>query len=180
MTFEIIHSETLYRGPVFNVQEDSLRLPNGRISKIIIVDHRDAVTIVPLDQEGMVWFIRQYRHPVRKVLLELPAGVAEVGESPEVSAQREIREEIGMAAGKLEKIGGFYMVPGYSTEYMHIYLATELQPDPLPGDEDEFISIEKVPAKESLILAETGQLQDSKSLVALFWARTYFSNLGLI
>ena len=180
MSFEILHTKIVYRGPVFDVRQDHLRMPNGRISQVDVVDHRDAVTIIPVDQEGMVWFIRQYRHPVSRILLELPAGVAEAGESPEASAQREIREETGMAAGKLEKVGEFFLAPGYSTEYMHIYLATELHPDPLPGDENEFISIEKVSTKEALILAQTGELQDSKSLVALFWVRPYFVKLGLV
>jgi ADP-ribose pyrophosphatase len=178
--FEILHTQVLYRGPVFDVRKDDLRLPSGRIFQIDVVDHREAVTIIPIDHQGMVWFIRQYRHPVKKILLELPAGVTETGESPEVSARREIREEIGMSAGRMIGIGGFYLAPGYSTEYMHIYLATDLQPDPLPGDEDEFISIVKFSAKESLILVENGQLQDSKSLIALTWARPHFIRLGLI
>jgi ADP-ribose pyrophosphatase len=177
---KVLRTEILYRGPVFDVRKDDIKLPNGKISQINIIDHRDAVTMIPVDNLGMVWFIRQYRHPVKKVLLELPAGVTEAGESPKLGAQREIREEIGMSARKLKRIGGFYLAPGYSTEYMHVYLATDLHPDPLPGDEDEFISVVKFSVKESLSLAETGQLQDSKSLVALFWARPEFKKLGLI
>ncbi len=178
--FKILSTETLYRGPVFEVRKDRLQLPDGKVSQIDVVDHRDAITLIPIDQFGMVWFIHQYRHPVKEVLLELPAGVIEEGETPEIGAQREIREEIGMSAGKLDEIGGFYLAPGYSTEFMHIYLATDLQPDPLPGDEDEFISVEKYSAKESLALAETGQLNDAKSLVALLWARPHFMRLGLV
>jgi ADP-ribose pyrophosphatase len=180
MTFEILRKEILYRGPIFDVLKEDLQLPNGNITQIDIIDHCNAVTMIPVDQQGMVWFVRQYRYPVKKDLLELPAGVTKAGESPELGAQREIREEIGMSAGKLDRIGGFYLAPGYSTEYMHIYLATDLHPDPLPVDEDEFISVVKLSAKESLSLAETGQLQDSKSLVALFWARPQFIQMGLI
>jgi ADP-ribose pyrophosphatase len=106
--------------------------------------------------------------------------VTEEGESPKNSAQREIREEIGLAAGKLERIGGFYLAPGYSTEYMHVFLATELFPDPLQCDTDEIITVVKLSVKEALDLAETGQLQDSKSLVALFWAYPHLMKLGLV
>ncbi len=180
MTFETLHTEILYRGAVFDVRKDDLLLPNGHVSQIDVVDHHDAVTMIPVDEQGMVWFIRQYRHPAKKIMLELPAGVAEAGETPELTAQREIREEIGVSAEKLIKIGGFFLAPGYSTEYMHIYLATGLHPDPLKSDEDEFIEIEKIASYEALLLAETGQLQDSKSLVALFWARPYFEKLDLV
>jgi ADP-ribose pyrophosphatase len=102
----------------------------------------------------------------------------ELGELPEVSAQREMREEIGMGAGKLHRIGGFYLAPGYSTEYLHIFLASELYPAPLPGDQDEFLSVEKVPARLALELAESGQIQDAKSLAALFWARSHLACMG--
>ena len=178
--FEVLHTEVLYRGSIFDVRKDDIRLPNGNFSQIDIIDHRDAITIVPIDQQGMVLFTEQYRHPVKKVLLELPAGVTETGETPQLRALREIREEIGMSAGKLDRIGGFYLAPGYSTEYMHVFLATNLNPDPLPGDEDEFISVVRYSAKESISLAENGKLQDSKSLVALFWARPYLIKLGLL
>jgi len=180
MSLEIRQSRIHYQGPVFQVRKDDILLPNGRIAQIDVVDHRDSVTMIPLDQEGIIWFINQYRHPINKYLLELPAGVTEEGESPENSALREIREEIGMAAGSLEEIGGFYLAPGYSTEYMHVFLATGLYPDPLQCDTDEIIRVEKLPVKEALALAETGQLQDSKSLVALFWAYPYLKNLGLV
>jgi len=180
MTLEIKKSRVLYRGPIFKIRKDDLLLPNGRVSQIDIVDHRDSVTMIPLDQEGMIWFISQYRHPIHKELLELPAGVIEEGETPEICAQREIREEIGMAANKLDRIGGFYLAPGYSSEYMHVFLATSLHPDPLQCDTDEIIKVVKLPVMEAFRLAKTGQLQDSKSLVGLFWSYSYLLERGLI
>jgi ADP-ribose pyrophosphatase len=180
VTFEIIKSATVFRGRVFNVHQDQIRGPDGRLFQLDLVDHRDAVAMIPIDDAGLIWFIRQYRHPTHRELLELPAGISESGESPETSAHRELREEIGMAARNLIKIGGFFMAPGYSSEYMHIFLATDLYPSPLPGDESEFLSVEKIPAADALKLAETGQLQDSKSLVALFWVRPYLEKSGLI
>jgi ADP-ribose pyrophosphatase len=179
-TFEVLDTEFFYRGPVFDVRKDNIKLPNGKTFQIDVIEHRDAITILPIDDQGMVWFVKQYRHPARQALLELPAGVTEPGETPELGALREIREEIGMSADKLDRMGGFYIAPGYSTEFMHVFLATDLNPNPLPGDEDEFIRVEKLSARQSMTLAETGQLQDSKSLVALFWARPHFIKLGLL
>jgi ADP-ribose pyrophosphatase len=173
MSFDVTHSENVYRGRVFDVRKDQLRLPDGRLVWLDIVDHRGAVTLVPVDAVGQVWFIRQYRHPAGIELLELPAGVIEEGEAPEVSAQREIREEIGMAAGHFQKIGQFFLAPGYSTEEMHVFLATGLREDPLQPDEDELISIEKIPFDQALQMAETGQIQDAKSLAAIFLARRH-------
>jgi ADP-ribose pyrophosphatase len=85
-----------------------------------------------------------------------------------------------MAAGRLEPLGSFFLAPGYSNEYMTIYLAQNLSPAPLPGDEDEIIEIEKISAREAIHLAENGKLEDSKSLISLFWARPYFEKIGLI
>jgi ADP-ribose pyrophosphatase len=180
VSFEVLKSEIIYKGRVFDLRKEQVRLPNGNTASLDIIDHPESVTIVPVDQDGMVWFIRQYRHAVGKYMLELPAGVGEPGESPEVSAKREIREEIKMAAGELQWIGGIYLTPGYSNEYLHLYLATGLYPDPLGADEDEFMSVEKISAKQALALGETGQIEDAKSLVALFWARPYLVKLGYL
>jgi ADP-ribose pyrophosphatase len=176
VTVEVLQTTPVFKGQVFDVRQDQVRFFDGKIINLDVVDHRDAVTILPLDQDGQIWFIRQYRHPAGSELLELPAGVTEEGEAPETGALRELREEIGMAAQKLLKLGGFFLAPGYSTEYMHVYLATGLYPSPLPGDEDEYLSIEKIAADQAIELAETGQLIDSKSLIALFWARPYLQN----
>jgi ADP-ribose pyrophosphatase len=180
MEFAVVRSEVVYHGPIFDIRQDHLRLPNGNLAQIDVVDHRGAVTMIPVDSQGQIWFIRQYRHAIRKVLLELPAGAAEIGEAPLTSAQRELREETGMAAGNLQEIGSFYLAPGYSSEFMHIFLASDLQSAPLPADEDEYLQIEKVPARQAIHLAETRELEDSKSLIALFWSRPHLQRLGLI
>ncbi len=171
MDYEQIDSETVFRGRVFEVRQDRVRLPDGRIMKLDIVAHPVAVVIVPVDAEGNIWFIRQYRHAAGSVLLELPAGVAEANEPPEFSAGRETREEIGMSAGQLKKIGEFYIAPGYTTEYLYIYLATDLTPAPLPPDDDEFITVERIPIPRAYQLAEQGEIYDAKTLAALLLAR---------
>ena len=171
--FEVLNSQKMYRGRAFDVRQDEVRLPNGLAHRLDIVEHRPAVTIVPVDELGMIWFVRQYRHAAGRELLELPAGVAETGEPPEVSAQRELREEIGMAAGEMKPLGGYFLAPGYSTEYMYVFLAQKLTPDPLPGDEDELLSIEKISISQAFGLPENGDVQDAKSIAAMFLASKY-------
>lgn len=170
---EIISSQTVYQGRVFDVRVLQLRLPNGNLHQMDIVQHNPAVTMIPYDNDGNIWFVRQFRHPAEAFLLELPAGMLEDNENPAEGAQREIREEIGMAAGRLEEIGGFFLAPGYSTEYMHVFLARNLSADPLPGDEDEDLQIVKLPVSEIQEHIESGEIQDAKSLGALFLAQKY-------
>jgi ADP-ribose pyrophosphatase len=167
MRYEVLGSEIVFQGKVFNVRLDQIRQPDGRIGRMDILEHAQAVTILPIDAEAKIWFIRQYRHSVGEEILELPAGVMEPDELPAEAAQRELREEIGMAAGKLDALGEFYLAPGYSSEYMYVFLATELYPAALKPDDDEAIEIVKVSAKEALSLAASGKVKDAKSLAAL-------------
>jgi len=173
MKFELLKSEIIYRGRAFSVRLDHLLTPDGKTVKYDIIQHIGSVIIIPVDENGQMYFVRQYRHAAETDLLELPAGTLEVGEPPETAASREIREEIGMAAKNIRKIGSFYLAPGYSTELMHVFLATELTHDPLDPDADEYLSVEKMQVAEALHLAETGQMQDAKTLAALLLAKPY-------
>jgi ADP-ribose pyrophosphatase len=169
--FDLLNSETIYTGRVFSLQRDAVRLPDGKTARLDILRHPGAATIVPVDDARRVWFVQQYRHAAGRVLLELPAGTLNAGEAPEVCAAREVREEIGMAAGKLEYLGGFFNAPGYSTEFLHIYLATDLRPDPSPHDDDEFLEIEKIPIAMAMAMASDGRIVDAKSIAALMLTR---------
>jgi ADP-ribose pyrophosphatase len=171
MNVETLSSETVFTGRVFGVRRDRVVLPNGRQHTFDIVTHAGAVTIVPLDEQGRVWFIRQYRHPAGEVMLELPAGVIENGENPAASALRELREEIGQTAAELSLLGTFFLAPGYSTELMHVYLARQLSPAPLPGDADEQIEVAPTPLDEVDGLVWRGAVRDAKSLAALLLLR---------
>ncbi len=173
MTFETLSSKTLYQGKVFDLQQEQVRMPNGKTARLDIIEHPPSVALVPLDDEGYIWFIRQYRHAARVEILELPAGVVESGEAPEACALREIREETGMSAAEIQLLGEFYLVPGYSSEYMYVYLVKELQPDPLPGDEDEFITVERISIEAAYQMAEAGEIRDAKSIAALLLAAPY-------
>lgn len=173
MLIDVLARETVYQGRAFNVRRDEVRFQNQNIAHLDIIEHTGAVTILPLEADGRIIFVRQYRHAAGKDLLELPAGNLDPGELPEICAAREIREETGYAARKLINIGEFYLAPGYSTEYMTVFLATDLYPDPLPGDVDEFITLEHLPIEQAYDLALNNGLQDGKSLAALLLARPY-------
>jgi ADP-ribose diphosphatase len=175
MAFETLESQLMYRGRAFDIRRDKVRLPDGRTTLLDVVEHIGSVVIVPVDEEGDIYFVRQYRHAARLDMLELPAGTLEPGEDPLVCAKREIREETGMASGNIREIGGFYLAPGYSTEFMRVYLATDLSHDPLEADADEFLSVEKISVAKAMQLAESGGLPDAKSLAALLLAKQNLS-----
>jgi ADP-ribose pyrophosphatase len=177
MSYELLKSEIVYPGRAFTVRRDTLRLPNGRETRYDIVEHPGSVIILPLDDQGNIIFVRQYRHAAGLDLLELPAGVLDEGEDPKTCARRELREETGMAAGQLKYMGGFYLAPGYSTEYMHVYLATLLRPDPLEADSDEFLTIETIPLSRALAMARRAEIPDAKSLAALLLSQDHMERL---
>ncbi len=173
MPFELLKSEPVFQGRAFKIRRDYLKTPDGRETKYEIVEHGGSVIIIPIDQDENLLFVRQYRHAAGMDLLELPAGTRDGNEPHEVCAAREIREETGMAAGKLERIGDFYLAPGYSTEFMAVFLATNLSHNPLEADADEFLQVEKFSIKRAIEMAEKGDMPDAKTLAALFMARKH-------
>lgn len=174
--FDLLHHETVYTGRAFSVEVVEARLPDGKVRLYDLVRHPGAVTIVPLDDQGRIWFVRQYRLGADMPLLELPAGTLNLQEDPAVCAAREVREETGMAARELKKLGELYLAPGYSTEFMHIFLATGLYPDRLEGDDDEFLQTEAIPAAEVLRMVRENEMNDGKTLAALMLAMPYLGN----
>lgn len=175
MDFEILNKETVYAGRAFGVQKVHLRLPDQKETIYDLVAHNGSVTIVPIDHEGNIWFVQQYRLGSESQLLELPAGVLERGEDPRECAAREVREEIGMGAEKLEFIGDFYLAPGYSSEHMYIFLATGLFPDALPQDDSEFLNVHKIPFPKVYEMAKNGEIKDSKTLASLLLTQPHLS-----
>ncbi|MGA2489195.1 MAG: NUDIX hydrolase [Anaerolineales bacterium] len=177
MPFELLKSEIVYPGRAFTIRRDNLRLPDGHETRFDIVEHPGSVIILPVDEQNNLLFVRQYRHAAGLDLLELPAGTLDEGEAPEACARREVREETGMAAGILAHLGGFYLAPGYSTEYMHVYLATELHSDPLEADADEFLTVEYIPLGKVLAMVKHGEIPDAKSLAAILLAQSHLEKL---
>ena len=179
MSFELIQSEILMKGRAFTIRRDTLKTPDARVTKFDIIEHHGSVVIIPIDKDGNLLFVRQYRHATGGELLELPAGTLEDSqEKPESCAAREIREETGFAAGELTRIGEFYLAPGYSTEFMVVFLATDLRHAPLQADADEFLSLERIPLRDAIRKAEVGEVPDAKSLAALFIARPLLEKLA--
>ncbi len=171
---KVLKSEPIYQGRTFLLRVDELEIRPGVTTRLDIVEHTGAVTILPLDTEGNIWFIRQYRHSAGAILLELPAGTLGKGEDPRAGAERELQEEIGMKPGRLEHLLDFWLAPGYSTELMRAYLATDLTPSQLEQDEDEMIEIEKIPVARAVAMAASGEMNDSKSLVSVLVAAKRF------
>ena|SRR5688572_30400268 len=173
MYVKVLKSTDVYSGRNFHIKRVNVRWPNGKISSLDILVHPGSVIIIPIDDDGNILFVRQYRHAAGEDLLELPAGTRDDDERFEECAAREIREETGMEAGKLQKVGEFYLAPGYSSEFMVVFLATGLKDNPLDADDDEFLQVEKIPLQQAMEMAERGDVPDAKSLAALLLAKPY-------
>ena len=165
-----LSEEIVYDGKLIKVVKEMVRLPDGRERPREIVRHPGAVALVPVDKEGNLLLVRQYRRAAGKVLLEIPAGTREPGEDAEKCAQRELREEIGYNAGKIEHMGGFYSAPGFCTEYLECYLLTELTEGRDDADDDEDIEVVNLSAEEALEAIRSGEICDAKSIAGiLMW-----------
>ncbi len=171
---QVVNSETVFSGRIFEVRRDALLTADGLRYEREVVHHPGAVAIAPIDADGNVLMVRQYRHAAERYLLEIPAGVLESGESPDDTAQRELQEEVGFASRNLRALGGLYMSPGFCDEFIYIYIAKDLVPSRLPGDEDEDITVERVPMDRVEKLIRLGEIQDGKSVAALLMARYLF------
>lgn len=146
---------------------DTVQMPDGRESTREIVEHPGAVVIVAVDESDNVLLVRQFRYALGKELLEIPAGGIDGDETPEEAAVREMQEETGHLPGKLVKLGGFYSAPGFCTEYLHLFLATELRPGRLFAEDTESIQLERMPVSQVPVLVASGKLEDAKSLAGL-------------
>ena len=165
-----VATSTAYEGELVSVRLNTVSLPNGREVTREIVNHPHSVCIVPLDNDGNVLLVRQFRKAVEAFLLEAPAGKMEGEEDPEDTALRELQEEIGHKAGKLEALGSFFVAPGWCTQMMHAYLATDLTPARLDADEDEFIEVVRTPLTDISDLIANGTIRDAKSVASLLLA----------
>jgi len=163
-----LESRRVYEGRLVNLRVDKVMLHEGRETTREIVEHPDCVAIVAIDAEDNVILVRQFRHAVARELLEIPAGGIEPGEEPLQSALRELEEETGYIAGRMERLGGFYSSPGYSTEFLHLFLATKLEPSPSRAQKDEIIEVVPIPLKQVRSLIISGELQDGKSIAGFF------------
>ncbi len=162
-----VTSQLIYSGRVVRLRVDTVETDRGRQTTREIVEHADCVAIVAVDADDNVLLVKQFRKPVEKELLEIPAGGIDSGEDPETTVRRELREETGYLPRKVEKLGGFYSAPGYCSEYLYLYLATDLVPDQLHAEDTEEISLVRVPISQIPSLIASGGICDSKSIAGL-------------
>ena len=168
---QTLSTETIYKGTIFDVRVDEIREGQIEYKRDVVVHHGSAV-IVPLFADGTVGFVRQYRHAAGKYLLEIPAGSLERDENPELGALRELEEEIGYRASNIEKLSEFYVSPGFLTEKMYVYLATELTETQQNLDDDEIVEIVRIPFAEALAMVHDGRIEDAKTIIGLSLAGT--------
>ncbi|MFH0750541.1 MAG: NUDIX hydrolase [Chloroflexota bacterium] len=174
----LVASELLHRGHVLEFRVDTVERIDGRRARRDVAVHPGAVAIVAVDPEDRVLLVRQYRHPAGRALLEIPAGTLDrdpasgATEDPDGAARRELEEETGYRAGHWERLTDFWTAPGFATERMFLYLATDLTlagPDRLDPDEDEVLQLVRLPWRDALATAERGEIGDAKTLVGILW-----------
>ena len=167
----------LHQGRYLTFRVDTIERADGTRGTRDIVGHPGAVAILAIDDQDRVLLVRQFRVAIGEVLLEVPAGTLDVLpdgsiEDPELAAPRELEEETGMRAGSWRLIASFWTAPGFASELMHLYLATDLRPadgERLGPDEDEHLLLERMPWRDAVAAAERGELRDAKSILALLW-----------
>lgn len=161
----------IYRGRVVNLRRETVTLPTGVETTLDLMDHPGAAAIVPLDEQGRVVLIRQYRHAAAGYLWEIPAGTLDAGESPASCARRELQEEAGVSADRWNELGFIFTAPGFCNERIWLYLAEGLRPAALDRDRDEVITeVRHLPLTEALAMVDRGEIVDAKTTVGLFRA----------
>ncbi len=162
-----LSSRLIYDGRVVKLRVDTVQTPSGKKTTREIIEHSDCVAIIAIDDNDNVLLVNQFREAVGKELLEIPAGGIDPGEDPEAAVRREMQEETGYLPRKVERLSGFYSAPGYCTEYLYLYLATDLVPSQLYAEDTESISLVRVPTSQVRDLLSSGDICDGKSVAGL-------------
>lgn len=163
-----LHSEMIYSGRRLRLHRDDVELPNGTRTVREVVFHPGSVAIVPVTKEGDVFLVKQFRYPVGTELYEIPAGTLEKGETPEHCAARELNEEVGLIARKIEKLGRFYVSPGIMNEEMHLFKATNLIKT--GREPEEGLTVERIRLSQAVDKIKRGEIIDAKTICGIFWA----------
>lgn len=173
-----VDGEIKYSGVIVKVRLDRAELENGRIVRREVVEHPGGVTVLPIDENGCCYMVRQFRYPFSRQLLEAPAGKLEYGEDPLECAVRELSEETGFTADELVSLGKCFTSPGFSSEVLHIYLALGLHAGKAHPDEDEFLNVEKYTLGDLCGMVERNEIEDAKTQIAVLKAERYLKNRG--
>lgn len=169
MSYEVLESKLTYEGKIVKVTVDKLQMPDGREAyRETVIRGKNAAAVLPVDLDGRIIFVRQYRHAFGEMLLEIPAGVLEEGEDAAAGAGRELEEETGKKAGRLEYLCEMYPTVGYCTEKIFLYIATDLSEGQQKLDADEFVEIERYLPEEAVEMIYQGKIKDGKTIAAVF------------
>jgi ADP-ribose pyrophosphatase len=171
-----LSSRCIFEGRAFNVRVDTVINAGGQETTREIVEHAECVAVVPVGADGNILLVRQYRKAVEKELLEIPAGGIDPGEDPPTAVKRELQEEIGHLPGRVERMNGFYSSPGFCTEYLYLYLATDLKPSQLYAEDTAGIQTVKIKPSQIRRLIRSGEICDSKSIAGLLYYLEYRKN----
>lgn len=172
-------SEKMFSGKLLHVYKDSVQLPDGNNTIREWIDHPGASAIIPLFEDGTTLLVEQYRYPVQRIMLEIPAGKRDGNEPFIKTANRELDEETGWKADKIVDLGFSFPVIGYSNEEIHFFLATDLKPGDAEQEEDEFLRIHRIPFTDALNLVYDGTIQDMKTIVGLQRVHRFISESAL-
>lgn len=163
----VLSHRRVYDGKIVSLELDEIQEDGGTKALREVVRHRGSVAAIPVDDEGRLVLVRQYRHPVGQALWELPAGVLEKGESPEQAIRRELEEEVGRRAGRVEHLVTFHPTPGFCDEVLHLFRATRLEETAVHPDEDEVLEVKWYTLAAARRLLHAGEIKDAKTIVAL-------------
>lgn len=165
----VLESQTIFRGRVFEVTVDKVSEGDKTYTREV-VHHPGSAVIIPVFEDGTIALVRQYRHPAVRYLLEAPAGTLRRGEVPADGAKRELEEELGVVCGRLEELSEFFVSPGFCEEKMWVYLATELRETTQQLDDDEVLTVVRIPFSQALSMITTGEIEDAKTIIGVILA----------
>ncbi len=173
-----LSSKYIFKGRAINLRIDTVINGSGQETTREIVEHSECIAVVPVDSNGDILLVKQYRKAVEKELLEIPAGCIDPGENPETTTRRELQEEIGYVPGRLERLGGFHSSPGFCTEYLYLFLATDLKPSRLYAEDTPGIQVVKVQPDQARQLIRSGEICDAKSIAGLLYYLEFITKKG--
>lgn len=171
-----INRKTVFKGKIFTVAEDTIAFPNGTTAKWDVLLHDGAAAIVPIDHDGKIVLVEQYRCVADGMILEIPAGKLEKGEDPAICAARELEEETGYKSKAVERIGSIYSAVGFSDEVVELFVAKGLEPGVMNLDEDEYVNVKKYTLQEVIDMILSGKIKDSKTISAIFIVKEMVQN----